>query len=230
MWIEAFKGKFESEETKIRPFERPEFDQLRGSWAATTDQPQSFFAKELIEAYPEAKIILVERPINRWFESFERTVIAGTANPFIPLMGKLDQKFIRKMGDQTDLIAKHLFNVTVPRTRGFLGLFNNPEFFEMWRRNAKAMYIAHNENVKRLTPKERLLIFNLSDGWGPLCEFLEKPIPNVPFPKVNETKALQEKINAYLAASYQRTAIDFFWKASPVLAIAVATLVWWFVV
>ena len=227
MWIDALRGKFEPEESGIQPFGRAEFDNLLGHWGATTDQPQSFFARELVEAYPDAKVILIERDIDRWYTSFENTVIAGTANPFIPLASKIDKKFIGKMAILSDLIAKHLFNVSVPRTCGFLGLFNNPEFFAEWRRNAKVMYLAHNENVKRVTPKDRILIFDLNDGWDPLCSHLGKPLPGVPFPKVNETAAVNEKINAYLVQGYKRSAKNFAIKALPVVAIMIAAGVWW---
>ncbi len=42
------------------------------------------------------------------------------------------------------------------------------------------------------TPKDRLLEYQLADGWGPLCDFLGKPVPDVPFPRVNNSEALQE--------------------------------------
>lgn len=52
----------------------------------------------------------------------------------------------------------------------------------------------HYALVKRITPVERLLVFSLSDGWGPLCAFLGKGVPNVPFPRVNDTDAMTEKM------------------------------------
>jgi hypothetical protein len=58
--------------------------------------------------------------------------------------------------------------------------------------------------VKRVTPSERLLLFRLEDGWEPLCNFLGKKVPNIPFPKVNETAAIKEKIDLYLAEGYKR--------------------------
>ena len=50
----------------------------------------------------------------------------------------------------------------------------------------KAIYLKHNKAVIDYVKKENLLIWNLKDGWAPLCEFLDCPIPNVPVPRVNE--------------------------------------------
>src|ERR1700761_1653846 len=97
MWIDAFQGKFESNETGIKPFGRNEFDKLLGHWGATTDMPQSFFAKELIEAYPEAKVILVERDVDSWYRSYEKSVIDANSKPFIPLVCTIDTKFLGGM-------------------------------------------------------------------------------------------------------------------------------------
>merc|ERR1712113_863706 len=48
-------------------------------------------------------------------------------------------------------------------------------------------YHEHIENVKKRVPSDQLLIMNIRDGWMPLCEFLNKPIPNKAFPNVNST-------------------------------------------
>ena len=62
------------------------------------------------------------------------------------------------------------------------------------RQKSKAKYREHYALVRNLTPKEQLLEFKLSDGWAPLCEFLGKPIPDKPFPHLNEKKWLDEKV------------------------------------
>jgi hypothetical protein len=51
-----------------------------------------------------------------------------------------------------------------------------------------------NQNVKNECPKEKLLVYEVSQGWEPLCTFLGKPIPNVPFPHVNDTNEFKERI------------------------------------
>jgi len=55
-------------------------------------------------------------------------------------------------------------------------------------------FVAHNEEVKRTVPAERLLVWSASDGWEPLCEFLEVPIPDQPFPHLNDTDTFIDRI------------------------------------
>ena len=50
----------------------------------------------------------------------------------------------------------------------------------------EAAYLAHIDKIKKMIPSDRLLIFNVKQGWEPLCQFLEKPVPDTPFPHVND--------------------------------------------
>lgn len=50
----------------------------------------------------------------------------------------------------------------------------------------KEGYLAHNQHIRSVVPKERLLVWHPKDGWGPLCKFLGKDVPEEPVPKVNE--------------------------------------------
>lgn len=145
----------------------------------------------------------------------------------MPFIVKADPTYVGQMSRQTDLIAKHLFQVGVPRFRGPFGLRNNPEFFEVWRQNAREAYRGHNELVKRIVPRERLLLFKLEEGWAPLCEFLGKPVPDVPFPRVNEAAALRELANRYIAEGYRRRFVSFMKRALSVLVAVLAISVWW---
>ncbi len=73
---------------------------------------------------------------------------------------------------------------------------------------SKDKYREHYAIVRRVTPKERLLEYKLSDGWGPLCAFLGKPIPEIPFPHVNEREYLDEKVRFTLIRGMKR----LLWK------------------
>ena len=220
MWTEALEAKF----VHGKPFGRKEFDNLLGKWGATTDQPVSFLAEDIMEAYPDAKVILVERDVDRWYKSFCEAVIDGNNNPFIPLGSIIDPTYLGQMRAQQDLIGKHYFQLRETRTK--YGLINDPNYFNAWRANAKSTYRAHNERIKQLVPKERLLLFQLDQGWEPLCEFLDKPVPDVPFPRVNETAAVQEKVNLYIAQSYKRSVIKFAKRSIPFLGILLVVAIW----
>ena len=49
------------------------------------------------------------------------------------------------------------------------------------------LFRSHNANVIKKVPKEKLLIWNLKDGWDPICKFLNVPVPDEPIPVVNKT-------------------------------------------
>ncbi|TPP58977.1 hypothetical protein FGIG_11683 [Fasciola gigantica] len=57
-------------------------------------------------------------------------------------------------------------------------------------------FVHRIEEVKRVVPAERLLAFEVKDGWEPLCRFLNKTIPNVPFPSVNDRKEMQNRLKS----------------------------------
>jgi len=67
-----------------------------------------------------------------------------------------------------------------------LDCFINETHNQSWRDRCKQGYLAHYDTVRRTVPRERLLEFNVSDGWAPLCSFLGLPVPNVTFPDVND--------------------------------------------
>ena len=54
------------------------------------------------------------------------------------------------------------------------------------------------EEVKRVVPADRLLVFDSSEGWGPLCGFLGLPIPTEPYPRINESEKFQERLRRAL--------------------------------
>ncbi|KAK0337353.1 hypothetical protein LTR91_016606 [Friedmanniomyces endolithicus] len=222
MWSDAIEAKFNPTSGR-KPFGRPEFDNLLGYWGACTDQPAVLFVEELVKAYPDAKVVLCERDVDRWFKSYNETVVNGSANPTIPLAALLDPGFLGQTARQTNLIAKYFFNVRHPK--GTNSFFGKKPFFDEWRANAMSTYRAHNNRVKRVTPADRLLRIDLGGGWEPLCKFLGKPVPDVPFPRVNETLVVQEKIQAYIAESFTRTFKRTVKRVVPVVVLLCAVLV-----
>ena len=91
-WMEAVNAKFFNQG---KPYGRAEFDAFLGHCAAVTDMPCASFWEELMLAYPEAKIILVERDVEDWYKSFDATVFTElfskvadvTVNYAEPLVG-----------------------------------------------------------------------------------------------------------------------------------------------
>ena len=176
MWNSALDAKYFS---RGFPFTREDWDALLGHVAAVTDVPCICFAPELIECYPEAKVVLVERDIDTWYKSFDNTVIQSGFHPVTNYLAYLDPGF-----------TGALFWTSLKWRKGFFRSSNNAEL----RANIKDVYREHYATVRRVTPKERLLEYKLGSGWEPLCHFLGKEIPDVPFPRLNETEAHNEKL------------------------------------
>ena len=53
---------------------------------------------------------------------------------------------------------------------------------------AKEVYTKWIADVKAVVPEAQLLVFNVKQGWQPLCDFLGVPVPDTPFPRVNDTE------------------------------------------
>ncbi|RAH61156.1 efflux pump antibiotic resistance protein, partial [Aspergillus piperis CBS 112811] len=178
MWQEAIDRKFFNAPGPL--YGRAEFDQLLHDYAAiSSDTPAIAFSEELLNAYPEAKVVLVERDIDSWYQSWMNGVIANTYDPIVTIIYTIDRWFTHPLGK----VHKSTFE-------GWLGI-KGPEDA---KRVSREKYKEHYALVRRLTPPERLLEFRLSEGWEPLCEFLGKPVPEVPFPHLNEKKWLDEKV------------------------------------
>lgn len=70
------------------------------------------------------------------------------------------------------------------------------------REHAISVFERHNEEVKRRVPPERLLVYRVEEGWGPLCDFLGAEAPkDKPFPRLNDAGAFKSRVRAYKAAS-----------------------------
>ncbi|CBY16205.1 unnamed protein product [Oikopleura dioica] len=107
--------------------------------------------------------------------------------------------FGEKIGKMFD-ITNHCFRKALLRTANWSrdGPFIPAPLHMLWPNKhldnfesaiieGKSYYREHNERVKKIVPKDRLLIWNVKDGWEPLCKFLNKDIPKIPIPHVNKT-------------------------------------------
>lgn len=72
---------------------------------------------------------------------------------------------------------------------------------------AKQAFINHNNYVRKVVPPERLLEFHPADGWGPLCQFLDVPEPETPFPKANDTEQWHAAVEAFWMDCVKRSII-----------------------
>ena len=66
--------------------------------------------------------------------------------------------------------------------------------------HAKDVFVHHRAEVIEAVPADRLLVFDVSEGWDPLCKHLDRPAPAEPFPRVNTTKEFWELIDGATSA------------------------------
>jgi hypothetical protein len=88
---------------------------------------------------------------------------------------------------------------------------------------AQQCFLQWNEEVKQTVPPEKLLVFEPKEGWEPLCKFLGKPVPDQPFPHVNDTQAFKDMV----AVVRIRTAVITWGVPCLVAAAAFAVPVLW---
>jgi len=141
-------------------------------YASTVDWPGVMIWRELATAYPGAKIILTLRDPEDWYASASATIFDRM----------LEFDSVRDDPSAVDPVRRghmEMINAVVV-DNGFSG--------SLEKSHAIAVFNAHNEAVRRLVPRERLLVCEPSCGWEPLCEFLGAPVPAAPYPKANTTQ------------------------------------------
>jgi len=148
----------------------PDWDAIFKNYNSTTDFPACTYWRELSDYYPEAKVILSLRDAEKWFESTQETIFSTR------MWGIL-------AGTPWETMLKNTINNPV-----FGGDIHN-------RDHLVRRFHEHTAEVKEAIPAGRLLVFEAKDGWAPLCEFLEVPVPDGDFPRVNSKTELQGMID-----------------------------------
>jgi hypothetical protein len=62
------------------------------------------------------------------------------------------------------------------------------------RAHAIETFERHTEEVRQGVPAERLLVFEVGQGWEPLCAHLGVPVPDEPFPHLNDTASFRARV------------------------------------
>lgn len=192
------------------PIKAEDFDRIIGHCVAITDLPAAFFAKELIAAYPEAKVILnVRKDVDAWYQSFDATMGVFDRNP-------VDFDWL------CSWFCSDLFWIRQSMSRAQVPLFFRGSF----ARNGKEVYREHSEAIRNLgLPKDKLLEWHVNDGWGPLCEFLGKEVPREPFPEGNTPQDWLERIGAAMQSYHARARKNMLLSGAG-LAVAISLAKW----
>lgn len=157
-----------------------DWDAIFAGYESTVDWPGSYHTVELAERYPDAKVLLSVRPGEAWARSMHETIASMLYGP--------------------DTLLYHLSSARThvdPGWRGFVELM-----LDMWKRSglvadlsaaglAQAME-RYNDEVQQSV--ENVLVWAPQDGWEPLCDFLELPVPDAVFPRVNDSEMFGVRI------------------------------------
>lgn len=151
----------------------PDWDTIFEGYSAAVDYPSCSFWREQLEYYPDAKVILSIRDAEGWFESVNSTIMSPDVNEWLK---------------------------------------NSPfkEFFErcVWKDYEKYIldrdfmvnyFNERTEAIKAEIPADKLLVFNVREGWAPLCAFLKVDIPEMEFPRVNSREETRKILDAMVS-------------------------------
>lgn len=151
-----------------------EWDDLLGDYTSGVDWPLSYFWEPLSHRYPDAKVLLTERPAGEWYTSMTNTI-------FNSLGGKMPQDDShREWREMVDKIVRE--DTFDHRTDD--------------RAHCEAVFKGHSQYVKDIVPADRLIVYQVGSGWEPLCEALGVPVPDIPFPKTNTSAEFQRDRDA----------------------------------
>ena len=150
---------------------RPDWETIYGGYQSAVDWPTAGFIRELFAAYPSARFVLTHRSPENWADSFGATIYKllaerDAAPPEMKAWLEMANGVMSKTGFPVGLDRDGLI-------RGF---------------------VAHNDAVKRAIPAGQLLVYQVKDGWGPLCKFLNVPAPSDALPRTNDRAEFWDRV------------------------------------
>ncbi|MGW0203850.1 sulfotransferase family protein [Nonomuraea sp. NPDC003201] len=165
-----------------------DWEHVFDGFRSTQDWPASFFWKEQAEAYPDAKVVLTVRDPRAWYRSMQTLVSIGPGRELpedLPEAAAAVFGGMMRLSPVMDLITSSVFEGRRSLREGL------PEEDE-----AVAVFERHLATVKESLPAERLLVFDVREGWEPLCRFLGVDVPaGEPFPHLNDAKTMRETLD-----------------------------------
>lgn len=166
-------------------------------YSASTDFPSAVYWEKQLERYPNAKVVLTYRDPESWYKSFCETIAQLQPDNDDCLLGV---RVAIGMGLPIPNFAAML-NKVITRD-----CFNN----DWSKENILKCYINNIEYIRKTCPPEKFLEFEPSQGWEPLCKFLNKEIPkDIPYPKVNSSNELQRTVSIINMVGYGMSVCGF---------------------
>src|SRR3954447_3197437 len=147
------------------------WEELYNGFQATVDFPCYPWYKEHMKQYPDAKVILTVRPFENWYTSFYSTIWQAQ-NPSEEQGMEMAERVASDPRLQSVMKVMGFAKQTINEGH-FQGKFLDKEFMEK-------IFNDHNEEAKNYVPANKLLVFDVCEGWEPLCEFLGVEVPAEP--------------------------------------------------
>lgn len=144
-------------------------------YSSAVDWPTCAYFEELIEAFPESKVILTVRDPGEWFTSMSKTVFRALSE---------DEKGLSEKTIELRRMSRALISEGT-----FKGRLDDRTFCE-------SIYLDHIKSVKSKVPPNRLLVYEVRHGWKPLCTFLDREVPSTEFPIGNSTQDFERRVLA----------------------------------
>lgn len=158
-----------------------DWERVYDGYRAGVDWPGARFWREITAAFPEAKVILTVRDPEKWYESALNSIYPVSVRP--------------QAGANPDFEKGRQMALAVIWEGVFGGRFED-------RDHALRLYSEHREAVTREIDSDRLLVFDVRQGWEPLCGFLGVPVPDEPFPRTNDRAQLLAKAEEHATRAH----------------------------
>ena len=195
---------------KDRKFIDYKIASLLDGYAAVVDTPTCCFVGEMMELYPDAKVICTIRDPDRWAESMDK--MSQTSLQWFlsfALFWLPGLRYLPEFGEATNVGRwRELYGPPPEGQKYVLGR-------QIWDR--------HIEYLEHTVPKGKLVYFDVKEGWEPLCKALNVPVPvGVDFPKINDGAEMEAFAKKHITRGLMRWAV-----ASGVAAMAVGGFMYW---
>jgi hypothetical protein len=154
---------------------KPDWNRIFDGYGAAVDFPAAQYWREIADYYPDAKVLLSVRDANSWFDSVHETIMSPRLREWMqtsPFAEFLTLTVYQDFGDRID-------------DRKFM-----VDYFDQ-----------RIEAIKASVPAERLLVYQVKEGWAPLCNFLSVPVPDESFPRVNSRDETSAMLDGMMAAA-----------------------------
>ena len=167
--------------------ESVDWDGVLGDYEAAVDWPACTFYEQLLQRHPDAKVLLSVRDPERWYESTRSTIYELGKISTGSSLSRLSFAFFFLLSFGTFNTSQGPMTEEIVWQGTFDGKFED-------KRHAIEVFNRHNEEVRRRVPQDRLLVYEVKEGWGPLCEFLGVEEPDTPFPRLNDAAEMRRRI------------------------------------